>query len=105
MEQTADATSVKTLLRDSSSARVQHVSISLANDGTSIAMGFAKGPCIGCVEYGEKTAALGYGTPVLLELYRGKLTLHVWSDINSEGPTHSISLEGAREDARVQRSV
>lgn len=26
----------------------------------------------------------------------------VWADINQDGPTHQISLEGAREDRRVE---
>jgi len=55
---------------------------------------------IGAEGYGEKTAAEGCGHPVVIEFYKGELRLLVWSDINSEDPTHTISLEGAREDAR-----
>ena len=37
--------------------------------------------------------------PVLLELYKGKLQLQVWTDINSPDPK-TINLEGSRESLR-----
>lgn len=80
-------------LRDPNSARQLRAIARPTEDGCSVALGFEG--------YGEKTAADGYGCPVLVELYNGRLTLHVWADINSENPTHSIDLEGAREDARM----
>ena len=43
-----------------------------------------------------------YGALVYLELYDGELKVRVYSDINSEEPTHSISLEGARNERRKQ---
>lgn len=49
--------------------------------------------------YGDYGTAQGHGSPVFLELHRGRLRLIVWSDINNEDPT-IISLEGAREDRR-----
>lgn len=55
---------------------------------------------IGAEGYGEKTAFDGGGHPVVIEFYKGELRLLVWGDINSEDPTHTISLEGARESAR-----
>lgn len=50
--------------------------------------------------YGENSMPPGYGAPVYVELYEGKLMLYVWADINSEEPTHKIDLEGAKETAR-----
>jgi hypothetical protein len=50
--------------------------------------------------YGERTAADGHGSVLALEVYEGRLRLLVFSDINVEGPTHTIDLEGAREDRR-----
>lgn len=50
--------------------------------------------------YGDSASVDGAGHPILLELYEGKLRLHVWADINKEDPTHTIELEGARESAR-----
>jgi hypothetical protein len=34
---------------------------------------------------------------IMLQVYKGKLILNVWSDKEKEDPTHEISLEGARE--------
>jgi hypothetical protein len=50
--------------------------------------------------YGDHDSAPGYGSPVFLELHKGKLKLWVWADINQEDPTDEIDLEGARENAR-----
>jgi hypothetical protein len=50
--------------------------------------------------HGDFGSAEGHGTPVFLELHRGRLRLLVWGDINSEEPSHIIDLSGAREDRR-----
>jgi hypothetical protein len=50
--------------------------------------------------YGTCCMKPGYGSPIFIEYYEDKLTLRVWSDINSEDPTHVIDLEAARESAR-----
>lgn len=50
--------------------------------------------------YGDYGSAEGHGCPVSLELYRGKLRLIVFPDINCEAPT-IIDLSGAREDRRL----
>jgi hypothetical protein len=50
--------------------------------------------------YGEKTAAVGCGQPVLIELTEKGVRVIVWGDINSEEPTSCVSLEGAREEKR-----
>ena len=55
---------------------------------------------LGFEGYGECGAADGYGRPVRVELYEGKLRLLVWADINSEDPTHTIELNGAQEVRR-----
>ena len=56
---------------------------------------------VGFEGYGECAAADGYGRPVIIELYEGKLRLLVWSDINREDPTHIIELNGAQEARRA----
>ena len=58
---------------------------------------------IGVDGYGEMTAYDGHGFPILVEFHQGELQVMVWGDINNEDPTHVISLEGAREDARKER--
>lgn len=50
--------------------------------------------------YGEKAAADGHGSILAVELYQGRLRLLVFADIEVEGPTHAIDLEGAMEDRR-----
>lgn len=50
--------------------------------------------------YGEMNAAEGHGSVLALEVYESRLRLLVFSDMNVEGPTHTIELEGAREDRR-----
>lgn len=50
--------------------------------------------------YGDFGSAEGHGTPVFLELHRGRLRLLVWADINREDPTQDIDLSGSREDRR-----
>lgn len=42
------------------------------------------------------------GAPVIMELYEGTLRVLVWSDINSEDPSHTIDLAGAKESAREE---
>jgi hypothetical protein len=51
-------------------------------------------------DYGDKTSQDGNGTPIMLEVYKGKLRLLVWDDINQEDPSHVIDMEGARETER-----
>jgi hypothetical protein len=50
--------------------------------------------------FGDHGSAENHGSPVYVELHRGILRLVVWADINKEGPTHVIPLNGAREDRR-----
>ena len=50
--------------------------------------------------YGECEAIDGGGAPVLIELYDGELRVLVFGDIHSPDPTHTISLEGAKESLR-----
>lgn len=52
--------------------------------------------------YGDFDSHNGFGAPIYLELHQGELRLVVWSDINDQEPTHVISLEGAREDRRIE---
>lgn len=43
------------------------------------------------------------GVPIYLEEYSGEMYLRIFSDINSEEPTHNISLNNARDSNRVER--
>ena len=52
--------------------------------------------------YGDCSSADGYGCPIWIEFYEGKLMVRLWSDINSEDPTNSVSMEGALETARKE---
>ena len=51
--------------------------------------------------YGDFCSADGQGTVVALEVAEGYPRVLVWADINQEDPTHTISLENAREDKRL----
>jgi hypothetical protein len=42
------------------------------------------------------------GTPVYIEKYDGDLRVIVYADINHEDPTHVISLQGARNEKRIE---
>jgi len=70
----------------------EKLTVTLLNNGIEVA--------IGIEGYGDNTSTNGLGVPIVLEFNDGKLRLHVYSNINSEDPTHTISLEGAREDNR-----
>jgi hypothetical protein len=50
--------------------------------------------------YGDCTSQDDSGTPVYIEKFDGKLQVRIYADINSEDPTHNISLEGARLEKR-----
>jgi hypothetical protein len=50
--------------------------------------------------YGDNESMNGEGTPIYIEHFGGKLSVHIYGDINKAGPTHSISLEGALESGR-----
>lgn len=58
--------------------------------------------CIAPSGYGDKCTEDGFGEPILVELYSDELRVIVWADINQEDPTHTISLEDAREDRRKE---
>lgn len=66
-----------------------------ATDGTC-------GFLIAAEGYGEKCSDVNYSHPVLIELYEGELRVVIWNDINKEDPTHIISLEGAKDDKRIE---
>lgn len=46
----------------------------------------------------------GCGSPVYIEKYDGQLLVRIYADINSDAPTHSVSLEGARTSSRLPPS-
>ena len=47
--------------------------------------------------YGVNSTESGYGYPVYVALSDGRLQVWVWSDINQEEATYTITLENARE--------
>jgi len=51
--------------------------------------------------YGDNCSQDGEGYPIVIEVFDNELRVVVWSDINQEDPTHIISLEGAKEDKRI----
>ncbi len=55
---------------------------------------------INCEGYGDMTSTPGSGSPASIEFCDGKLRLVAWGDINQEDPTHTISLEDAKESRR-----
>ena len=42
------------------------------------------------------------GGPVYIEVQNGFPVIYIWSDINSQDPTHMISLKGARLAAKAK---
>lgn len=52
--------------------------------------------------YGDKLSNPGYGEPILIENRDGVPHVVVWSDINQEDPTHTISLVDASEEKRIE---
>ena len=53
-----------------------------------------------CGTCDEQEIGRGIKSFVAIEIWHGELRLLVWADINQEDPTHTISLEGARETKR-----
>lgn len=53
--------------------------------------------------YGDASSSDGHGFPVALEIWRGRLRLVVFDDINSEDPK-IIDLENAKESCRIEDS-
>lgn len=51
--------------------------------------------------YGEYSSAEGYGSPLAVELYEGRLRLIVWPDVQRQDPD-IIDLEHARESNRTE---
>lgn len=59
------------------------------------------GICIGIQEHSDCCSDDGGGTPIFIEKYEGEVYLRVYGDINSEEPTESICLSGARISQRI----
>lgn len=53
-------------------------------------------------KYGDKCSVDGEGSPIVVDFYNYRLKVLVWADINKEDPTHSIDLDGDKEDKRVE---
>jgi hypothetical protein len=52
--------------------------------------------------FGDNWSVEGRGIPVWIDFRNGDLRVYVWANINSENPTHVISLANAREDCRIE---
>lgn len=50
--------------------------------------------------YGDYCAGRGDGSPLILELFRGRLRAIAWHDINDDDGTTVVDLDQAREDER-----
>ena len=50
--------------------------------------------------FGDAGSKNGFGEPIFIEFYKGKLTVRCYADINKEDPTHSIDMTGALEIKR-----
>ena len=55
--------------------------------------------------YGDAVSEDDSGTPVVIELFQGKLRIVAWADINEEDHTHLIELEGARLENREDEAM
>ena len=53
--------------------------------------------------FGVATNLEDFGSIVFVEQWNNELRVLVWSDINQEDPTHTISLEGARLENRKEK--
>ena len=84
--------SVTTILNDADPEHSERLRVRVAANDSAISI-FPDG-------YGDFGSAPGHGCPVFLELYRGRLRLIVFPDINSQDPT-IIDLESAREDQQI----
>ena len=84
--------SLTTILNDADSESSETLRVRVAANDSAISI-FPEG-------FGDFGSAPGHGCPVFLELYRGRLRLVVFPDINGQEPT-IIDLESAREDRHV----
>ena len=84
--------SLTTILNDADSRSSKTLQVRVTGNHSAISI-FPEG-------YGDFGSAPGHGCPVFLELYRERLRLVVFPDINSQEPT-VIDLEAAREDHHV----
>ena len=50
--------------------------------------------------YGDSGHEDDVGIPIFIEKYDGELLIRAYGDINSDEPTHNVSLEGARLEKR-----
>lgn len=65
----------------------------------------SRGIAIRPVGYGDKLSPDGQGSPVFIEFRNGIPMLVVWDDINSEEPSHLITLERAIESNRRENEI
>jgi hypothetical protein len=52
--------------------------------------------------YGDNWSVEGRGIPIWIDYRDGDLRVYIHGNINSENPTHVISLANAREDRRLE---
>jgi hypothetical protein len=64
-----------------------------------------KGIGIGFEGFGDCGTLKGFGQPIYIEIVDGKPIVAIWTDINSEEPTHIIDLSSAKESLRKTKYV
>ena len=84
--------SLTTILNDAGSEHSERLRVRVVANDFAISI-FPEG-------FGDFGSAPGHGCPVFLEIYRGRLRLIVFPDINNQEPT-IIDLDAAREDQHV----
>lgn len=83
---------MRVILKDGCPRKKGEAEITISKNGNMLEIK-AKG-------YGEHGAVDGEGSVIVLEHYDGQLRALVFSEINTDGPTNVIGLEGARESLR-----
>jgi hypothetical protein len=53
---------------------------------------------------GYGTSCMEEGAPIFIEVREGVPHIVIWSDINQEDPTHTISLEKAKEELHKEKT-
>ena len=84
--------SLTTILTDADSEHSETLQVRVTCNDSAISI-FPDG-------YGDFGSAPGHGCPVFLELYKGRLRLIVFPDINDQEPT-IIDLEAARDEHHI----
>lgn len=80
-------------------AELQEQGVDDPGQTPTIPVGIIAGPdgiMLMAAGYGDRASTPGYGAPVIIEQYEGKLRVVVWDDINDDDASQIIELGGAR---------